>query len=106
MSLDVRLTVWDVECYSSNITHNLGKMAAEADLYKPLWRPEELKIKYAAQLAPHLKKGLELLKSDPDRFSELNPANGWGNYTVLVEFVEAYLAACEKYPETIVRISR
>ena len=30
--------------YSANITHNLGKMAEEAGIYKHLWRPEEIGI--------------------------------------------------------------
>lgn len=29
--------------YSANITHNLGKMADEAGLYLPCWRPKEYK---------------------------------------------------------------
>lgn len=30
------------EVYSANITHNLGRMAAEAGIYEALWRPGEL----------------------------------------------------------------
>ena len=29
--------------YSSNITHNLGKMANEDGIYEALWRPYQLK---------------------------------------------------------------
>ena len=53
MSLDINLmvtkptSVWDY-----NITHNLGKMAAQVrlsnghTLYQVLWRPEEIDIEY------------------------------------------------------------
>lgn len=32
---------WE-EAFSANITHNLGKMAAEAGIYLALWRPGEM----------------------------------------------------------------
>ena len=48
MSLDVDLMVFQpVSVYTSNITHNLGKMADAVvlsngkNLYQVLWRPEE-----------------------------------------------------------------
>lgn len=53
-----------------------------------------------------LEIGLALLKSDPDRFKAFNPANGWGNYEGLVEFVESYLEACKEYPDANVEVSR
>ena len=34
------------EVYGANITHNLGKMAAEAGIYEALWRPYQLKEGY------------------------------------------------------------
>jgi len=47
MSLDVYLTdptaTYDTESlFSSNITHNLRKMALEAGIYEALWRPHIL----------------------------------------------------------------
>lgn len=86
--------------YWANITHNLGKMANEAGIYKHLWRPEEINISKAGQLIEPLQVGLELLRSDPERFRKLNPSNGWGTYEGLVEFVEKYLKACQEYPDT------
>jgi len=96
----------DEEAYWGNITHNLNTMAGEADLYYPLWRPEEIDIEYARQLIEPLRDGLALLKSDPERFKEFNPENGWGNYDGLVSFVENYLRACEEYPDAKIRVWR
>jgi hypothetical protein len=96
----------DTRVYSSNITHNLGKMADAAGIYEHLWRPEEIGITHAKQLIEPLTNGLELLKSDPGKFEIHNPDNGWGNYEGLVAFVQSYLEACKQYPEASVSASR
>jgi len=95
-----------VECYSANITHNLGRMAGEAGIYKALWRPEEIGIDTAKQLINPLSAGLVLLKAKPDHFKQFNPENGWGTYEGLVNFVSEYLDACKAYPEASVSVSR
>lgn len=125
MSLDVYLSgkTRDVQCvcsncdnehtrketesfYSANITHNLGKMAEEAGIYEHLWRPDEIGVIKAKQLVEPLTKGLELLKSDRDRFEKFNSSNGWGLYKHFVPFVEHYLNACAANPEADVHVSR
>ena len=100
MSMDV------TEIYSSNITHNLGRMAREAGVYKALWRPDENGITKANQLIEPLREGLTLLRADPNRFREFNPENGWGDYEGLYTFVAKYLDACEQYPEADVSVWR
>lgn len=92
--------------YSSNITHNLGKMASEAGIYKYLWRPEELGISTAKELIVPLRAGLSLLHSDPERFEKFNAPNGWGMYEHFVPWVAEYLDACERNPEAIITVSR
>lgn len=107
MSLDVYLTATrPTTVYDRNITHNLGKMAGEAGIYKHLWRPEEIGITRAIELVEPLRAGLALLRSEPDRFKALNPENGWGSYDDFVEFVRAYLEACEENPDATVSVSR
>ncbi len=96
----------DGEVYSANITHNLNGMAAEAGIYEPLWRPDEIGITKAAQLIEPLRAGLSLLRATPERFKAFNPSNGWGDYYGLVEFVSSYLRACEEYPDAEVSVSR
>lgn len=107
MSLDVHLTeMRETTIYHSNITHNLNRMAIEAGIYEHLWRPEDIDITKAFQLIEPLRKGLELLLSDPKRFKQFNPENGWGNYDVLVAFVRAYLASCEENQNASIDVSR
>ena len=97
----------DGECvYDAKITHNLGRMAKEAGIYKHLWRPEEIGITKAAQLIEPLRAGLALMRSDPARFKKYNAPNGWGTYRDFVPWVAEYLAACEKYPEAAVSVWR
>jgi hypothetical protein len=94
------------EYYSRNITHNLNTMAGEAGIYEALWRPEEIGITKAAELIEPLRKGLNALQSEPDRFKKHNPENGWGNYDGLVSFVRDYLRACEETPDAEIYVSR
>jgi len=96
----------DETVYSANITHNLNRMASAAGIYEALWRPDEHDLTKAAQLIEPLHDGLEALISDPDRFSQLNPSNGWGDYHGLVEFVRRYLNACKTWPDADVSVSR
>lgn len=119
MSLDVYLTTpaacphcggalssHDIQVFWSNITHNLGKMAAAAGIYDVLWRPDENGVTKAGQLVEPLKAGLAKLKETPDEFKIFNAPNGWGLYEHFIPWVEAYLAACEKWPEALVTVSR
>jgi len=95
------------ECvYMSNITHNLGVMAAKADLYYPLWRPGEVGIKVARQLIQPLTDGLSKLESSPDAYRQYNPTNGWGSYEGLVNFTRNYLEACEQNGEAMIEVLR
>lgn len=107
MSLDVHLTVVrPTEVFWRNITHNLGRMAMEAGIYQHLWRPDEIGVTKAAQLIEPLRAGLAALRAEPERFSALNPVNGWGSYDGLCKFVSDYLAACEENPDADVEVSR
>ena len=114
MSLDVTLTSPrcptcghpEYEYFSANITHNLGKMAEEAGVYKACWRPEEVGITKAAQLIEPLRNGIAQMKADPARFEKHNAPNGWGLYEHFVPWLERYLAACEEHPDAEVNVSR
>ena len=96
----------DEYVYDANITHNLNAMAAEAKIYKCLWRPDENGIEKAEQLIEPLQAGLTLLVNEPERFQAFNSSNGWGSYDGLVLFVGEYLDACQKYPSAVVSVSR
>lgn len=96
----------DETVYTANITHNLGLMANEAWIYEVIWRPEDLEISVASQLIEPLRRGLDELKANPDKYKLSNPSNGWGNYDDLVDFVEKYIVACEENPAASVSVWR
>ena len=107
MSLDIYLNEkeTDEELYWANITHNLNKMASQANIYKPLWRPNEVGVKTASELIEPLTIGLADLKNRPEHYKQFNSPNGWGMYEHFVPFVEKYLNACIDNPEAIVYAS-
>lgn len=110
MSLDVTLIYQmdgnEIDVFSSNITHNLGTMAEYAGIYKACWRPEEIGATKAKDIAPLLADGLAKLKANPEAYEQFNAKNGWGLYQHFVPWVEEYLAACQKYPNAELRVSR
>ena len=116
MSLDVDLMITQpTSVYSGNITHNLGKMAAEVKipymagtvtLYTILWRPEELQFTRAREIADLLDIGWNILLSDPEKYKRYNPENGWGSYEGLCDFVYRYRNACWDNPEAELCVSR
>ena len=114
MSLDVILTkTMPTEVYTSNITHNLGKMATEVKLsngmtlYDVLWRPDEQEgLKYARDISEMLDEAYTILLSNPHYYCQFNPENGWGNYDTLCVFVHKYRDACWDNPEAEIGVSR
>jgi len=122
----VTLILEEEDIYDANITHNLGKMAERAGIYEALWRPYKLKKEYdvpddnyeieyafedanpvkANEIIEILQKGLDDLKKRPKYFEKFNSPNGWGMYEHFVPFVEKYLEACIKHPESTVNTSR
>jgi hypothetical protein len=107
MSLDVYLKKKILSAtYSANVTHNLNKMAEAAGVYEAVWRPDEIGIKYASELAPFLEDGIEELKSAPLFYKNFNPKNGWGSYDQFVGWLERYLEACKENPDALVEVWR
>ena len=113
MSLDVDLMVTQpVSVYSGNITHNLGAMAGAVvlsngmTLYQVLWRPDEHELKFARDIADLLDEGWNILLSDPEKYKQFNPENGWGSYDGLEKFVYNYRNACWDNPDAELRVSR
>jgi hypothetical protein len=94
------------EVYSRNITHNLGKMAAEAGIYECLWRPEEHGITHARQIIEPLAAGVTLLATEKRRFEEFNSPNGWGLWVHFLPWCADYLQACRDYPDALVSVWR
>jgi len=95
------------EVASFNITHNLNKMAMEAAIYEPLWRPEEVWADArAADLEPLLREAIPEIIRNRDKYAEFNAPNGWGNVDGFIRFIRAVHSACVAYPTSYVRACR
>ena len=113
MSLDVTLTkTMPTEVYTSNITHNLSKMANQVmleggiTLRDVLWHPEKNGLYYARDISELLDEAFNTLLAEPNRFKTYNPENGWGDYDGLVDFVYNYRNACWDNPEAEIGVSK
>jgi len=92
--------------FCENITHNLNKMAREADLYQVMWCPEELDIEVASDAVTPLISGIQKLVHYQNEMEKLNPENGWGNFDNLLNVATNYLNAALRYPESNVTACR
>ena len=106
MSLDVMLMKHGEEVYWANITHNLNAMAAEAGIYKELWRPDEIGATFAGDIVEAVEVGLKKMVDDPAKYESHNSKNGWGVYEHFVPFVAKYLQACRENPDAEIHVSR
>lgn len=114
------------EEYTTNITHNLTKMAEEAGIYEALWRPHRLvegydipkgnhdeeyefeskTVIFAKDIVDILEKGLKDLEERPEYFKQFNSENGWGTYSHFVPFVREYLEECRNDENLIINVDR
>jgi hypothetical protein len=92
--------------FDANITHNLGKMASEAGIYKACWRPEEIEATQAKDIINALEKGYENMKLNPEYYKQFDSPNGWGIYEHFLPWVEKYLKACKEYPDAYIEVDR
>lgn len=99
-------TIRSEPVYYANITHNLNNMADAVGLYQYLWRPDEHNITTARQLINPLLAGITELKSYPEKYRLLEPANKWGTYDDFIPWLERYLRACREYPDAAISVSR
>lgn len=83
-----------------NYTSNMGQAWREAGF--DIMRYDEAE---AATLVKPLSSAIHALETDA-YYKTLEPENGWGSVERSLEvFLKPILAACEKYPEAIVRVS-
>ncbi len=111
MSLDVEVVEKCPVCkqwynYDANITHNLGRMATAARIYKILWRPEEYNITKAKQLITPLKYAIIDMKQRPEYYKRFNTSNEWGMYKHFLPWLKALWKECVKHPNAEFNNSR
>ena len=59
----------------------------------------------AADLLPVVEQGLRALRSDPDAYRYLEPANGWGSVEGTITFLDRIRANCAAFPAAVVEIT-
>lgn len=107
MSLDFSLLDDDGrEVFTVNVTHNLGKMAEAAGVYKCLWRPDENGFTKASDIIPVLMEGMMKLSKERERMQEFNPPNGWGSWDSLINFCAKVVVGCVKNPDARIDVCR
>ena len=94
----VSLEADPITMYEADLTANLRRMSEAAGLLAPIWQPHHLGIVRAADLAPHLEKGLAALQERPEHFRGFQHPSGWGTYENLVSFCSDTLTACNNFP--------
>ena len=103
MSWDIgfELNNYRFEDKSWNYTHNCNDMMRAAG-YDWIYNLDGLKVKDTIQQFEHM---LENLKSDPERYIAMNPANGWGDYASLVALWEEIIPEAQKIAEAIPEVT-
>ncbi len=103
MSLDVSIRAKrEVEVYEANITYNLSKM-----YYKCIDKEQGLKRlngMMCAQCIPILNDAIKDMIKNRKEYEELNPENGWGTYTGLLNTFQKMRDCCEENPDGIVEV--
>ena len=78
--IGIELNGFKFEDASWNYTHNTNDMMRAAG-YDWIYNLNGLKV---VDTLPSFEHMLENLKADPERYTPMNPANGWGDYNSLV----------------------
>lgn len=78
-----------------NYTWNCAPMLHEAGLPESL---SSLRGWRAGDAAPLLESVMQAWNADPDRYRELNPSNGWGNFDRFRIWIGNILEACREHP--------
>jgi hypothetical protein len=86
---------------SWNQTSNVAPMwrAAGADL-------AEFHGMLAADCVPQLQAAITNMVEQPDKYTPMNPPNGWGSYDTCLGFLRGLLAEFVKHPKATVHIWR
>ena len=96
------------EVFTANDGGKFYRISECAGIYEVLWEPKESGIERAVQLIEPLKNALTWLRSNPEQFRSMSVASpdSWDIYCEFIPWVEAYLQACEKWPQAKVSVWR
>lgn len=83
------------------ITYNVSKMYVEA-------MGQSLSAFDGANAGgsiPALRKCVDEMLSNPEKYKAMNPANGWGNYEGALSYAQKLLHECEKKTTATINVS-
>lgn len=111
MSLDIYFTTAPCdhckrggeELFTTNITHNLYPMWSQAGIGSALYDSQG---KRARDILSTLEGGLEYMRANVDACRKLDSQNGWGTYKDALPWLEDLVAACRRFPDAVIRISK
>lgn len=90
-----------VTVYDGGHTYNCGPMFRACGAKPPMeWNGYE-----GGMLIPILIANLELFRAKRAELERLNPKNGWGSWSTVVEWQERILHACRRAPKAVVQIT-
>lgn len=99
-SISVTCTTCHSTTFDTSITSNLSPMfrAAGLDLTDSQWQGQP-----GIVLLPTLQRAIDNLESDPDRYREMNPENGWGDYDGGLQTLRHLRDCIARTPDAIYR---
>ena len=87
--------------FTAVLSRTCKPLAEAVGLYNVLWAPPLT----AGQLVAPLSAGLATLLTNPADWRNFDAPASWGLYDFFVPWVTTYLAACEAYPTSYVRVT-
>ena len=109
MSYDITIYVGMAhhEIWSRNMTSNIGPMYDKASgktwYTSSLYEQSDVPCPVVFEMATTI---VAAMKADPAGYKALNPANGWGNYELALDFMEDLARNCERNPDGFVNMWR
>lgn len=85
-----------------NITHNVSAMWRKAGCYEALYDSDGDRAKDHLE---SVQAAITAMLGDPKGYRELEPDNGWGDYSGAVEWLQEVRDAMERYPLARIRVS-
>lgn len=85
--------------YDGNITHNVSAMWNKANVYNVLYGSNGARC---GDYLEQLQAGIAKMIAPKSEFEKLNPANGWGNYKVALDFLIEFTQAVAENPNAII----
>lgn len=91
-----------LDILDENMTWNLRPMFAAVNNDKGPSDWHDLK---GSEVAEILTRTIAAWDADPAKFEAMNPENGWGDFEDAQQVANTILAACNKAPNAVLRVS-